>query len=110
MSGRLMRQESIDAYRDQVLGEDQESVSRDELGRQERIVYSVIVNEGPVTRQEIDRMLSDDVAKINAVCGRVRSLLDKNLVREVGVRDGRNLLDVNPDYEFPGNVEVDSGE
>lgn len=81
-----MAETSLNAYR--TLEEE------DELGRQQRKVYSIIKEEGPVTRQQIDEMTGEEFLQINAVCGRVRELLDKELVEKVGVRDGRELLDV----------------
>ena len=54
------------------------------LGRQERMVYEYVrAAPHPVTRQEITSALR---IGINAVCGRVNSLIAKSLLEECGRR------------------------
>ena len=49
------------------------------LGQRQAFVYHVITCHGPVTRQQIAEHLE---VPINQVTGRVRELIDKNLIHE----------------------------
>lgn len=98
---RSAEQRSIHAYHQHVVEQDKEAVDPDRLGRQERIIYSIIDREEPVSRQQINQMTGDQFLQINAISGRVTALKDKGLVVCAGVVHGRGQLATNPQYRFP---------
>lgn len=79
-------QTSIEAY--------QEIIDSGELNRQQEAVFKVIRKEGPVSRNDLDRMLG---FRRSSICGRVRELIDAGLVEVTGVE---------PDPESGKRVEL----
>lgn len=69
----MMHSNSIDAYTQLQAGR--------KLQPMEKLVYLLLFNHGPMTREEISAATE---LKLSSVCGRVKSLLDAGVIEECG--------------------------